>query len=129
MDKKLTPLKGTKRAGARNEKAWLLFSPDGTYCRFCPHADTDHLCSSAQPHFYQLATEQEREDPFLQLYRYNLADGVSVQVKRIIVSKARRAAHRILRRLRTGKEDISGAVLPADAGQRRGCGTGETRRR
>ena len=87
MDKTLTPLKGTKRAGARNEKAWLLFSPDGTYCRFCPHADTDHLCSSSQPHFYQLATEQEREDPFLQLYLHNLADGVSVQVKRIVVSK------------------------------------------
>ena len=87
MDKTLKPLKGTKRGGTRNGKAWLLFSPDGTYCRFCPHAATDHLCSSAQPHFYQLATEQERRDPFEKLYHYNLADGVSVLVKRIIVSK------------------------------------------
>ena len=87
MDRTLKPLKATKRRRARNGKAWLLFSPDGTYCRFCPHAATDHLCSSAQPHFYQLATEQERRDPFEKLYHHNLADGVSVLVKRIIVSK------------------------------------------
>ena len=87
MDRTLRPRKLTKRRRARNSKAWQLFSPDGTYCRFCPHAGTDHLCSSAQPHFYQPATKQERKDPFVQLYRHNLDDGVSVLIKRIIVSK------------------------------------------
>ena len=87
MDRTLKALKATKRRRARNGKAWQLFSPDGDTCRFCPHAGTDHLCSSAQPHFYQLATEQERQDPFEKLYYHNLTDGVSVLVKRIIVSK------------------------------------------
>ena len=87
MDKTLKPRKLTKRRRARNRKAWELFSPDGDTCRFCPHASTEHLCSSAQPHFYQPATKQERKDPFVQLYRHNLDDGISVLIKRIIVSK------------------------------------------
>ena len=88
MDRTLNPVKrGNKRRRARNWKAWQLFSPDGTKCRFCSHDHTTHLTSSGQPHLYRLATETERRDPFEKLYRHDLADGNSVLVKRITVTK------------------------------------------
>ena len=41
MDRTLNPVKrGNKRRRARNWKAWQLFSPDGTKCRFCEHDHT-----------------------------------------------------------------------------------------
>ena len=87
MDRTLNPVKrGNKRNRARNQKAWQLFSPDGDTCRFCPHGTSDHLTSSAQPHFYRPATQQERRDPSVMLYRHGLGDGASVLVKRITVA-------------------------------------------
>ncbi len=88
MDRTLNPLKrGNKRRQARNGKAWRLFSPDGKRCRFCAHEGTEHLCSSAQPHFYRPATDEETRDPFEKLYRHDLPEGGSVLVKRIVVAK------------------------------------------
>ena len=38
MDRTLNPVKKrNKRNQARNWKAWQIFSPNGTQCRFCPH--------------------------------------------------------------------------------------------
>ena len=87
MDRTLNPVKrGNKRRRARNWKAWQLFSPDGTKCRFCEHDHTSHLTSSGQPHYYRPATEAERRDPFEKLYRHDLPSGDSVLVKRITVA-------------------------------------------
>ena len=67
--------------------AWQRFSPDGKTCRYCRHDHTAHLCTSAQPHFYRPATEAERSDPRVTLYRHPLADGGYVLVRRMTVAK------------------------------------------
>ena len=88
MDKTLTIAKRTnKRRQERNFRAWQRFSPDGTTCRFCRHDHTQHLCTSAQPHFYRPATEGERGDPKLMLYRHTSTDNGSVLVRRVTVAK------------------------------------------
>ena len=88
MDKTLTRAKRTnKRRQERNFKAWQRFSPDGTTCRFCRHDHTQHLCTSAQPHFYRPATEAERRDPRVMLYRHTSTDNGSVLVRRVTVAK------------------------------------------
>ena len=88
MDKTLTIAKRTnKRRQERHFKAWQRFSPDGTTCRFCRHDHTQHLCTSAQPHFYRPATEGERGDPTAKLYRHTSTDNGSVLVRRVTVAK------------------------------------------
>ena len=88
MDRTLNPVKrSNKRRGARNWKAWQIFSLNGTQCRFCPHDHTVHMASSVQPHFYRPATEEERKNPYKKLYRHDLPDGDSVMVKRVIVAQ------------------------------------------
>ena len=77
-----------KRRGRRNYAAWQRFSPDGKNCRHCPHDNTGHLMSSGQPHFFRPATEAERRDPYLMLYRHNLPEGGSVLVRRMTVANA-----------------------------------------
>ena len=95
-------MRHSKRRGQRNHGAWRLFSPDGKtpypvrgrLCRYCPHDNTDHLMSSGQPHFFRPATERERRDPHLMLYRHNpvsstgqaLPEGGSVLVRRMTVA-------------------------------------------
>ena len=87
MDRMLKRAKRhSKRRGQRNYAAWRLFSPDGKTCRYCPHDNTEHLMSSGQPHFYRPATEAERRDPSVQLYRHNLPDGGSALVRRMTVA-------------------------------------------
>ena len=84
----------SKRRGQRNYAAWALFSPDGKTCRHCPHDNTEHLMSSGQPHFFRPATEAERRDPHLMLYRHDpvsstgqaLPEGGSVLVRRMTVA-------------------------------------------
>ncbi len=76
----------SKRRGQRNHGAWQRFSPDGKTCRHCPHDITDHLMSSGQPHFFRPATEAERRDPHLMLYRHRLPEGGSVLVRRMTVA-------------------------------------------
>ncbi len=86
--------RNTRRQG-RNGSAWRRFSLDGTTCRYCKHDHTKHLTSSGQPHFYRPATEAERRDPSVQLYRHTpvsstgqaLPQGGSVLVKRVTVAK------------------------------------------
>ena len=88
MDKTLTIAKRTnKRRQERHFKAWQRFSPDGTTCRFCRHDHTQHLCTSGQPHFYRPATEAERRDPNVMLYRHTSTDNGSVLVRRVKVAK------------------------------------------
>ena len=88
MDKTLTIAKRTnKRRQERHFKAWQRFSPDGTTCRFCKHDHTTHLCTSAQPHFYRPASEAERRDPRVMLYRHTSTDNGSVLVRRVTVAK------------------------------------------
>ena len=87
MDRTLNPVKrGNKRRRARNWKAWQLFSPDGTRCRFCEHDHTTHLTSSGQPHFYRPATEADWSNPGEKLYRHEVEDGSEVLVKRVTVA-------------------------------------------
>ena len=88
MDSTLTRAKRTnKHRQERNFRAWQRFSPDGTTCRFCKHDHTQHLCTSAQPHFYRPATEAERRDPRVMLYRHTSTDNGSVLVRRVTVAK------------------------------------------
>ncbi len=75
-----------KRRGERNGGAWRRFSPDGTTCRYCKHDGSKHLCQSGQPHFYRPATEAEKRDPTVMLYRYTLPQGGSVLVRRMVVA-------------------------------------------
>ena len=87
MDRMLKRAKRhNKRRGQRNYAAWRLFSPDGKTCRYCPHDNTEHLMRSGQPHFYRPATEAERRDPSVQLYRHTLPDGGSMLVRRMTVA-------------------------------------------
>ena len=88
MDKTLTIAKRTnKRRQERNFRAWQRFSPDGTTCRFCRHDHTQHLCTSAQPHFYRPATRAERGDPTVMLYRHTSTDNGSGLVRRVTVAR------------------------------------------
>ena len=87
MDRMLKRAKRhSKRRGQRNHDAWQRFSPDGKTCRYCPHDNTEHLMSSGQPHFYRPATEAERRDSTVMLYRHTLPQGGSVLVRRMTVA-------------------------------------------
>ena len=87
MDRTLKKAKRhNKRRGQRNHGAWRSFAPDGNICRYCPHDGSQHLVSSGQPHFYRPATEEERRDPWVRLYRHNLPEGGSVLVRRMTVA-------------------------------------------
>ena len=87
MDRTLKRAKRpSKRRNHRNVGAWRRFSPDGTACRFCEHDGSAHLCASAQPHFYRRATEAERSDPRLTLYRHDTPEGGPALVRRVVVA-------------------------------------------
>ena len=87
MDRTLKRAKRhNKRRGRRNHGSWQLFSPDGKTCRYCPHGNSPHLMSSGQPHFYRPATEHERRDPSVMLYRHTLPEGGSMLVRRMTVT-------------------------------------------
>ena len=87
MDRTLKPAtRRNKRRQQRNGSAWRRFSPDGTTCRYCKHDGSHHLTSSGQPHFYRPATEAEKRDPSVQLYRHTLPQGGSVLVRRMVVA-------------------------------------------
>ena len=81
-----TAKRKNKRRQNRNGSAWRRFSPDGTTCRYCKHDHTTHLTSSGQPHFYRPATEAEKRDPSVMLYRHTLSQGGSVLVRRMVVA-------------------------------------------
>ena len=92
MDRTLKRAKrNNKRRGQRNHGAWQRFSLDGKtpylvrgrLCRYCEHDGSQHLCRSGQPHFYRPATEAERRDPTVMLYRHTLPDGCSMLVRRM----------------------------------------------
>ena len=87
MDRTLKRAKrGNKRRGQRNGGAWRRFSQDGNTCRYCPHDGSQHLVSSGQPHFFRPATEAERRDPSVTLYRHTLPEDGSMLVRRITVA-------------------------------------------
>ena len=87
MDRTLRKAKrNNRRRGQRNSGAWDRFCPDGIHCRYCKHDGSQHLVSSGQPHFYRPATEAERRDPSVMLYRHTLPDGGSVLVRRMTVA-------------------------------------------
>ena len=116
-----------KRAKRRNKKrierntgAWERFCPNGVHCRFCGHDGSKHLLSSGQPHFYRPATERERRDPYLMLYRHNPPEGGSVLVRADDRRRPRRAHHGLLHGLRREHRDPPSPVLPAEPGNRRG---------
>ena len=88
MDRTLKRAKrNNKRRGRRNHAAWQRFCPDGIHCRYCPHDGSRHLMSSGQPHFFRPATEQERRELWVTLYRHALPEGGSVLVRRVTVAK------------------------------------------
>ncbi len=88
MDRTLKPGTGkNKRRRQRNGRAWQLFSPDGSTCRYCKHDDSQHLISSGQPHFYRPATPEERSDPNVLLYTHDSKKHGPVLVRRVTVSR------------------------------------------
>ena len=95
MDRTLKRAKrNNKRRGRRNHGAWQRFAPDGKTpypvrgrpCRYCEHDGSLHLCQSGQPHYFRPATEAERRDPWVMLYRHTLPDGGSLLVRRMTVA-------------------------------------------
>ena len=87
MDRTLRRAKrNNRRRGQRNHGAWQRFCPDGVHCRYCGHDGSEHLVSSGQPHFFRPATEAERHDPWVRLYRHDLPEGGSVLVRRVTVA-------------------------------------------
>ena len=87
MDRTLRRAKrSNRRRGQRNSGAWERFCPDGKTCRYCPHDGSQHLVSSGQPHFFRPATEAERSDPSVTLYRHRLPEVGSVLVRRMTVA-------------------------------------------
>ena len=87
MDRTLKKAKrNSKRRGRRNHGAWQRLSPDGKTCRYCPHDNPQHLMSSGQPHFFRPATEAERRNSSIMLYRHTLPEGGSVLVRRMTVA-------------------------------------------
>ena len=87
MDRTLRKAKrSNRRRGQRNSGAWERFCPDGKICRYCPHDGSQHLVSSGQPHFYRPATEAERNDLSVTLYRHTLPESGSVLVRRMTVA-------------------------------------------
>ena len=87
MDRTLKKAKRrNKKRVQRNSGAWERFCPDGIHCRYCPHDGSKHLVSSGQPHFYRPATEKERRDPWVMLYRPKLPGDGSVLVRRMTVA-------------------------------------------
>ena len=87
MDRTLRKAKrSNRRRGRRNSGAWERFCPDGKTCRYCPHDGSQHLVSSGQPHFFRPATEAERSDLSVTLYRHRLPEGGSVLVRRMTVA-------------------------------------------
>ncbi len=87
MDRTLRRAKRrNKKRVERNTGAWERFCPDGIHCRFCSHDGSKHLLSSGQPHFFRPATEAERRDPYIMLYRHTLPEGGSALVRRMTVA-------------------------------------------
>ena len=87
MDRTLKRAKrNNRRRGRRNHGAWRRFAQDGNICRFCEHDGSQHLVSSGQPHFFRPATEAERRDPSVMLYRHRLPEGGSMLVRRMTVA-------------------------------------------
>ena len=87
MDRTLKKAKrNNKRRGQRNHGAWQRFSPDGIHCRYCPHDGSKHLCRSGQPHFFRPATEVERRNLTVMLYRHRLPEDGSMLVRRMTVA-------------------------------------------
>ena len=87
MDRTLKRAKrNNKRRGRRNNAAWRRFCPDGIHCRYCRHDGSKHLMRSGQLHFFRPATERERRDPWVTLYRHRLPEGSSVLVRRMTVA-------------------------------------------
>ena len=81
------PGKGNRRRRSRNFRAWQRFCPDGRTCPYCPHDNSAHLSTSGQPHFYRPATPEEVADSSTRLYRHDKADGGSMLVRRMTISR------------------------------------------
>ena len=130
-----------KRATRRNKRqagpaqlgsAWRSFSPDGETCRYCKHDGAQHLCQSGQPHFYRPATEAEKRDPSVMLYRYTpvsstgqaLPQGGSVLVRRMVVASHAELITAFCVPCAESIEHPPGPLLPAQRGRRRGGGFG-----
>ena len=121
MDRTLKRAKrNNKRRGQRNHGAWQRFSPDGKTCRYCEHDGSQHLCRSGQPHFFRPATEAERRDPSVMLYRHTLPDGGSMLVRRMTVANHAELVTAFCTAMRREHRDPPGPVLPAQRGYRRG---------
>ena len=129
MDRTLKRAKrNNKRRGQRNHGAWQRFSPDGKTCRYCEHDGSQHLCRSGQPHFYRPATEAERRDPSVMLYRHTpvsstgqaLPDGGSMLVRRMTVAARAELITAFCVGVRREHRHPSGALFPAQPGYRRG---------
>ena len=88
MDRTLKTAKAQEQAQAEPERERLaaLLPPTGRPAATASTDHTTHLTSSGQPHFYRPATEAEKRDPSVMLYRHTLPQGGSVLVRRMVVA-------------------------------------------
>ena len=76
-----------RRRLSRHKRAWERFSPDGN-CPYCGHGYTEHGLQVGQPHFFRLATDVERSDPSVRIYRDpDNPDADGPRYRRVVVSK------------------------------------------
>ena len=121
MDRTLRKAKcGNRKRQERNLTAWQAFSPDGTTCRYCPHDETTHLCTSSQPHFYRPATGAERHSRSVRLYRHETPDSAPVLLRRMVVARGAELITVFCTQCARGDEHAPGRLLPEKHRRRRG---------
>ena len=76
-----------RRRLRRHLKAWERFALDSN-CPYCGHGYREHGLQVGQPHFFRLATDAERSDLSVRVYRdSDNMDADGPRYRRVIVSK------------------------------------------
>ena len=130
MDRTLKRAKrNNKRRGRRNHSAWQRFCPDGIHLPLLParRLPAPHE-PQGQPHFFRPATEAERRDPWVTLYRHDpvssagedLPEGGSVLVKRMTVANRAELITAYCTACAESMKNGAGALLPEEPRGRRG---------
>ena len=83
---RIAPTRDRRRL-RRHMRAWERFALDGN-CPYCAHGYREHGLQVGQPHFFRLATDAERSDPSVRVYRdSDNLDAAGRRYRRVIVSK------------------------------------------
>ncbi len=79
-------LKTAEQWSEDERRAWRRYCLDGEACPLCLHGPSSHVCEFGQPHFYEKATEEDVRDRTVPLYRYDLPQGGSTLVRRVVAA-------------------------------------------